>query len=67
MLDRYDLPGGDYYTMPGEVHYDDCEYECKQDSRCLAFTYNTQNYQCFLKDYVNREQRHRDAISGIKE
>lgn len=67
VLDRYDLPGGDYHTLPGQVHYDDCEYECKQDSRCLAFTYNTQNRQCFLKDYVNPSQLHRDAISGIKQ
>lgn len=66
VLDGYDLYGGDYSTLPGQVHYDDCEYECKNDHRCRAFTYNTRSYQCFLKSYVPRRSRYPDAISGIK-
>ncbi len=66
VLDGYDLYGGDYSTLPGQVHYDDCEYECKYDTRCRAFTYNTRTNQCFLKSYVPQRSRFRDAISGIK-
>lgn len=67
ILDGYDLFGGDYSSMPGKVHYDDCEYECKNDRRCRAFTYNTKARKCFLKSSVPRRSPFRDAISGIKQ
>ena len=67
ILDGYDLFGADYASVPGRVHYDDCEYECKNDRRCRAFTYNTRARKCFLKSYVPRRSRFQDAISGIKQ
>ena len=66
ILDGYDLYGGDYKSLPGEVHYDDCEFECKNDRRCKAFTYNTKRFKCFLKSIVPRRKRFRNARSGIK-
>lgn len=67
ILDGYDLFGGDYSSMPGKVHYDDCEFECKNDTRCRSFTYNTKARKCFLKSSVPNRSRFQDAISGIKQ
>ncbi len=60
----YDLYGGDYARVPGKVSYSTCLASCQNDSRCKAFTFNTQARACFLKSYVPARKPFANAISG---
>jgi hypothetical protein len=61
----YDLYGGDYGRLPGKVDYDACYSACRSDTRCKAFTYNTQARACFLKSQVPQRTPFTNAISGV--
>jgi hypothetical protein len=45
----------------------DCQQTCLRDDRCRAYTYNTIDRICFLKDRVNSQQRSSDMVTGYKE
>lgn len=61
----YDLYGGDYSRLAGKVDYSTCVAACRNDSRCKAFTYNTQARACFLKSQVPSLSPFNNAISGV--
>jgi len=60
----YDLFGADYMRLSGKVSYSSCVSSCRGDTRCKAFTYNTQARACFLKSSVPARQPFANAISG---
>lgn len=45
----------------------DCQQTCLRDDRCRAYTYDTIDRVCYLKDGVNSQQRNRDMVTGYKE
>jgi len=61
----YDRRGDDYTS----VYFDelrDCKSACLRDDRCLAYSYNTRDRICYLKDRVNKAQRNDEAVTGVK-
>lgn len=67
----FDLPGDDYRNGLSDpklkgISLSGCTKLCAQDQRCKAFTFNTQNSVCILKDAVPRRAPFGTAISGIK-
>jgi hypothetical protein len=61
----YDYRGGDYrsFRTSGVSR---CKDECRQDSRCEAYTFNLETDTCYLKDRAGNYQRNRDTVTGIK-
>lgn len=61
-------PGSDYfggdYDIVRDVTLPECENACVADSRCAAFTYNTQANWCFLKESVGERRTVAGAVSG---
>lgn len=58
-------PGSDYSRFRVEDARD-CQDECRRDSRCRAYAYNTRSRECFLKDRAPRAERGSDVVSGVK-
>ena len=61
-----DRRGGDYTDFRAR-NLDDCQDACRRDNRCRAYTFNTINRSCYLKDRINPEQRDRDMVTGFKD
>ena len=40
---------------------------CRKDGRCRAYTYDTRNDACYLKDRVNSSQRDDAMVTGYKQ
>jgi hypothetical protein len=62
---QIDRPGGDYTTFRTE-DLDVCKRACARDGRCRAYTFNSVDSICYLKDRV--PGRHNDSrkVSGVK-
>lgn len=45
----------------------ECQQSCRRDDRCRAYTYDTIERVCWLKDRINSQQRNRDMVTGYKE
>lgn len=45
----------------------DCQETCLREERCRAYSYDTVDSVCFLKDRVNAQERNRDRVTGYKE
>ncbi len=61
----YNLEGGDYTSV--FLHtLGECQNACRRDSRCAAYTYNTRDRMCYLKDRVGNYTARRDTVSGEK-
>ncbi len=61
----YDQPGGDYRNLPaGDL--DQCQEACAGEGRCRAYTFNTRDHRCFLKDSERPMVRRSDAVTGVK-
>jgi hypothetical protein len=45
----------------------ECQESCLRDERCRAYSYDTIDRVCWLKDRVNSQERNRDMVTGYKE
>src|SRR6185295_7581215 len=45
----FDYPGGDYRDIRS-ITLDQCQYICRRDGRCVAFSYVPSKRWCWLKD-----------------
>lgn len=63
--DGYNLEGGDYSSVYLQT-LEECQTACRKDRRCLAYTYNTRDRMCYLKDRVGTYGARRDTVSGEK-
>lgn len=61
----YDRRGNDYTSFRAR-RLADCTGACRKDRRCRAYTYDTRNDVCYLKDRVNSPQRNDAMITGYK-
>ncbi len=58
-------PGGDYTRFQARnVH--ECNQQCEQDGRCVAFDYTTVDHYCYLKSWIPGARPYRGIISGVK-
>ena len=63
---QLDRPGGDY-THFRTTDLRDCKRACATDLRCAAYSFNSVESLCYLKDQVTKPSRDSRTISGIKE
>lgn len=64
--DGYNLEGGDYTSVYlGSL--DECQDACRRERQCRAYTYNTRDRMCYLKDRVGNYSQRRDTVSGEKD
>lgn len=61
----FDQPGGDYRNLPAR-DLDECQDACAREDRCRAYTFNTQDHRCYLKDSERPMIRRSDAVTGVK-
>lgn len=61
----YDQPGGDYRNLRADS-LEQCEDACSAEGRCQAFTFNTEDRRCYLKDSERQRVRRRDTVTGTK-
>lgn len=61
-----DRRGNDYVDFRARDLFD-CQDACRRDNRCRAYTFDTIDRTCWLKDRVNSQQRNRDMVTGYKE
>lgn len=61
----FDYYGGDYtnFRVPAD---EGCREECRRDRRCAAYTFNTRNGMCYLKEEAGPLRRNADTVTGIK-
>lgn len=61
----YDYRGGDFrsFRTSGVPR---CQDECREERRCVAYTFNLETDTCYLKDRVGSYQRNSDTVTGIK-
>jgi hypothetical protein len=52
LYDGRDVAGSDYRTITQDTSQDACIEQCKQDNRCVAFSWDRWNNYCFLKQAV---------------
>ncbi|MDQ2066495.1 alpha-2-macroglobulin family protein [Xinfangfangia sp. CPCC 101601] len=58
-----DLPGGDISSL-FDTTQDACERACITNTRCEAYTFNTRNGSCFLKQGAGEAESFAGAVSG---
>jgi hypothetical protein len=63
---QFDRPGGDYINFR-TTELRDCQRACARDRRCAAYSFNSVNSICYLKDQVTKTSRDSRTISGVKE
>jgi serine protease Do len=61
----YDRRGSDYTSFRAR-DLSDCMGACRKDDRCRAYTYDTRNDVCYLKDRVSSAQRDDAMVTGYK-
>ncbi len=59
------LPRNDYTKVYLET-LAECQAACERQAQCRAYTYNTRERMCYLKDRVSRAERDSDCVSGEK-
>lgn len=62
----WDRRGNDYNSFRAR-NLSECKRSCAGESRCRAYTFDTRNSECFLKDRVNKAQRNGVMVTGVKE
>jgi serine protease Do len=62
----YDRRGNDYHSFRARG-LGDCQDACARDGRCRAYTFDTRNGDCYLKDRVNSGERNGVMVTGYKE
>jgi hypothetical protein len=58
--------GGDYRNMKAR-NAQDCARRCSNNHRCRAFSYDTRDQGCFLKDRVPKRSNYSWTVSGVKQ
>lgn len=58
---------GDDYDSFRVRELSDCKRECRDSSRCQAYTFIYSSRTCYLKSRINKAQGNRDAVTGYKE
>jgi len=61
----FDRRGNDYVDFRAR-DLADCQSACRRDDRCRAYSFDTVDRTCWLKDRVNSQQRNRDMVTGFK-
>ena len=61
-----DRPGGDYHSFR-TTSLPECKSSCARDRRCQAYTFNSIESLCYLKDRVPGTSRDSRKVSGVKE
>ena len=61
----YDRRGSDYATLDART-LSQCQIACRDDSRCLAYTFSARESRCWLKSRMNEAQISRDMVTGYK-
>lgn len=62
----FDRRGSDFVDFRARDLFD-CQDSCRRDNRCRAYTFDTLERTCWLKDRVNSQQRNRDMVTGFKQ
>lgn len=62
----WDRKGDDFSSFRARA-LEDCQDSCREDRRCLAYTYDTRERTCYLKDEVNEPRESRRMITGVRE
>ena len=65
VLENSDIPGGDYSSLK-DTSLPRCRYECMEDDRCKAYTFNHRAKVCFLKERISNRKKFNGATSGVK-
>jgi hypothetical protein len=61
----YNLEGDDYSKIYLNT-LGECQEACAREDLCRAYTYNTRQRMCYLKDEVGRYSPREDTVSGQK-
>ncbi|HLF56543.1 MAG TPA: PAN/Apple domain-containing protein, partial [Thermoanaerobaculia bacterium] len=61
----FDQPGGDLGRAPA-ADVAQCQALCADDVRCRAYTFNTRDRLCYLKNAERPLEPRRDCVTGIK-
>ena len=61
----YDRRGADYTSVATRV-LSACQAACRDDARCVAYTFGAQEGRCWLKSRVTEAQASRDMVTGYK-
>lgn len=61
----YDYRGGDYADFRSRS-VRECKQQCREDRRCVAYTFNQRTSVCYLKDRVGTALRNRDTVTGAR-
>ncbi|WP_131922173.1 PAN/Apple domain-containing protein [Aminobacter aminovorans] len=65
--DGWDALGNDMLSVPiRNVSFDQCQARCKDDSKCLAVTYNKKYRACFLKSDASILVRSDEAMMAAR-
>lgn len=59
------LPRNDYTKVYLET-LAECQAACERQARCRAYTYNTRERMCYLKERAGRAERDSNCVSGVK-
>jgi hypothetical protein len=62
----YDYKGGDYTSFRARG-LRDCQFQCRRDSRCRAYTFSNSSGMCYLKDRIGDFKRDGDKVTGVKQ
>lgn len=62
----YDRRGNDYRSFHARG-LGDCQDACTREGRCRAYTFDTRNGDCYLKDRVNSGERNGVMVTGYKD
>ena len=58
---------GSDYTHFSTSEHSECREACSRDRRCRAYTFNSVQSLCYLKDRVPGTSRDSQTVSGVKE
>ncbi len=62
----FDRKGNDYTSFRARG-LRDCKDACYRDRRCVAYTFDTRNEVCYLKDRINSKKLDSAMITGYRE
>jgi hypothetical protein len=69
-MPNWDVPGWDYFSVPGITNSFDCQRACNQDVKCRAWTFvstRAVNNNCFLKSGIPHLEADPTMTSGVKQ
>ncbi|CAF2112402.1 unnamed protein product [Rotaria magnacalcarata] len=69
-MPNWDVPGWDYFSVPGITNSLDCQHACDQDIKCRSWTFDSakqMNNNCFLKSGIPNLVASLTCTSGVKQ